>query len=213
MTWWIRSQHPLWAVGIAIVVTIGVMASPDSFGLPIPSLGGPSAFASVRSYALAAVLITVGASASVSAGHKSAVLSATRPVRLYVLVFLSGIVGVCGLLAGASAAFLGVASTPTLLLVRDVLGLFGLGFLLVSRTGYRFAGIASTVYVFSSAIFGRAGNGDVALWAWPISDSTDLGLWIPAILLFIVGAVTMLLGFTGRFSRTMITQALDTRRE
>lgn len=213
MRWWIRSQHPAWAIGIALVGTVVVMASPDSFGLPIPSLAGPTAFASIRSHALVAVLITVGAWASVSTGYKSAVLAAARPMQLYVLAYLCTIMGVCGLLVGAWDIFIGAVSSPAQLLLRDVLGLFGLGMILVPRTGYRFAGIVSTVYVFVSAIFGRTSDGDSALWAWPISDSTDLGSWIPAIILFVLGGVLWLLRSRDHYSQVMITQAMDVRHE
>lgn len=213
MRWWTRSQHPVWAIGIALVGTVVVIASPDSFGLPIPSLAGPTAFASIRSHALVAVVITVGAWASVSAGHKSAVLAATRAMQLYALASLCAILGVCGLLVGAWAIFIGAVSSPTQLLLRDVVGLFGLGMILVPRTGYRFAGIVSTVYVFVSAIFGRTSSGDAALWAWPISDSSDLDFWIPAIALFVLGGVTWVLRSRGHYPRVMIVQAMDARRE
>lgn len=213
MRWWIRSQHPAWAMGIALVGTAVVIASPDAFGLPIPSLAGPTGFASIRSHALVAVLITVGTWASVSAGHKSAVLAATRAMQLYVLASLCAIVGVCGVLVGAWGIIIGAVSTPTQLLLRDVLGLFGLGMILIPRTGYRFAGIVSTVYVFVSAIFGRTGDGDSALWAWPISDSSDLDFWIPAIVLFVLGGVMWVLCSRSHYPQVMIAQAMDTRRE
>ncbi len=213
MRWWIRSQHPAWAVGIALVGTVVVIAAPDSFGLPIPSLDGPTAFASIRPYALVAVLITVGAWASVSAGYKSAILAATRAIRLYVFAFLCAIVGVCGLLGGAWGILTGAVSNPTQLLLRDVLGLLGLGLIFVPCTGYRFAGIVSTVYVFISAIFGRTSHGDTALWAWPMSDSSDPEFWTPAIILFVLGGVTWVLRSGGRYPRVMIAQAMDARRE
>lgn len=213
MRWWIRSQHPAWAIGIALVGTVVVIASPDSFGLPVPSLAGPTAFASIRSYALVAVLITVGAWASVSAGYKSAVVAATRAMQLYVLASLCAILGVCGLLVGAWGIFIGAVSSPAQLLLRDVLGLFGLGMILVPRTGYRFAGIVSTVYVFVSAIFGRTSDGDSALWAWPISDSSDIDFWIPAIVLFVLGGMMWVLRSRGHYPRVMIAQAMDVRRE
>jgi hypothetical protein len=213
MKWWIRSQHPVWAIGIALIGTVAVIASPDSFGLPIPSLAGPTGFASIRSYALVAVLITVGAWASVSAGHKFAVLAATRAMQLYVLASLFAVVGACGLLAGVWGIFTGGVSGPAQLLLRDVLGLFGLGMILVPRTGYRFAGIVSTVYVFISAIFGRTSDGDSALWAWPISDSSDVKFWIPAVVLFVVGGVMWVLRSRGAYSRVLIAQAMDARRE
>lgn len=213
MRWWIRSQHPAWAMGIAIVGTVVVIASPDSFGLPIPSLAGPTAFASIRLHALVAVVITVGAWASVSAGHKSAVLAATRAMHLYVFASLCAILGICGLLVGLWGIFIGPVSSPAQLLLRDVLGLFGLGLILVPLTGYRFAGIVSTVYVFVSAIFGRTGDGGSALWAWPISDSSDLDFWIAAIVLFVLGAVMWVLRSRGPYPRVVIAQAMDARRE
>lgn len=213
MRWWIRSQHPAWAIAVALVGTVVVIASPDSIGLPIPSLSGPTAFASIRPHTLVAVLITVGAWASVSAGHKSAVLAATRAMRLYVLASLCAILGVCGFLGAALGIFLGTVSSPTLLLLRDVLGLLGLGLILAPRTGYRFAGIVSTLYVFISAIFGRTSHGDAALWAWPISDSSDLDFWTPAIVLFVLGSVIWVLRSRGHYPRVMTAQAMDARRE
>jgi hypothetical protein len=216
MRWWIRSQHPIWAVGTALVGTVVVIVLPGSTALPIPSLAGPTAFAAVRPYALVAVLITVAMWVSVSAGHKSAVLSAARPLKHYVFVSLSGILVVCGLIVGAWTIVTGELDIALELLVRDVVGLLGLGLILASVTGYRYAGIASTVYVFVSAIFGRTRGGgaqDAALWAWPISESTALDYWIPAAALLAVGGLVWLFRSRDHYSRVMIKQAMDTRRE
>ncbi|MCU1469317.1 MAG: putative rane protein [Glaciihabitans sp.] len=216
MKWWIRSQHPAWVVGTVLLGTAVVIAAPGSTGLPIPSLAGPTAFAAIRPYALVAVLITVAMWASVSAGHKSAVLSTTRLLKFYVFVSPCGVLVVCGLMIGAWAIVAGELTTPLQLLFRDLIGLLGLGLILVSFTGYRYAGISSTVYVFVSAIFGRTSGGgayDSALWAWPIADSTAFDYWIPAAALFVTGALVWLLRSRDHYSRVMINQAMDTRRE
>lgn len=216
MKWWIRSQHPFWAIGTALVGTAVVIASPGSIALPIPSLSGPTPFSALRLFALVAVLITVCTWVSVSAGHKSAILSAARAMKLYLFASICVVVGVCGLLAGAWTMIVGEMMVPLQLLLRDVLGLFGLGLILVPLTGHRYAGIVSTVYLFVSAIFGRTATGgkyDSALWAWPISESSAFDYWIPAIMLFVFGGLIWLLHSRGQYSRNMIAQAMDTRIE
>jgi|GEM_PF-5770078 hypothetical protein len=216
MKWWIRTQHPIWALGTALLGTVAVILAPGSFALPIPSLAGPTAFAAIRPYALVAVLITVAMWASASAAHKSAVLSAARPTRLYVFASLLGPVLACGLLIGLWAIGTGKLDTQLELLFRDVLGLVGLGLILLPVTGYRYAGIASTVYVFMSAIFGRTrGDGpyDTAIWAWPISESPVVDYWVPSAALLLVGALLWLFRSRERYSRVMIAQAMDARRE
>lgn len=216
MRWWIGSQHPVWAVGTAVIGTVVVIASPGSIALPIPALAGPTAFSAVRPFSLVAVLITVVAWASLSAGHKSAALSATRAMKVYVFLSICVVTASSLVLAAAWALIVGEVMVPLQLLLRNILGLFGLGLLLVPLTGYRYAGIVSTVYVFISAIFGRTNSGgiyDSAPWAWPVSESPVLDYWAPAILLFVSGGFIWLLRHRSPYSRIMIAQAMDSRRE
>lgn len=216
MNWWIRSQHPSWAIGSALIGTVVVIATPGSIELPIPSLSGPTAFSAIRLYALVAVLITVSTWASLSAGHKSAILSARRAMKLYLFASICAVIAVCAVVAGVWTLITGQMTVALQLLLRDVLGLFGVGLISVPLTGHRYAGIVSTVYVFISAIFGRTdagGGSDSTLWAWPISESPAVEYWIPAIALFALGGTLWLLRSPTQYSRIMIAQALDTRRE
>jgi hypothetical protein len=216
MRWWVRSQHPIWVIGAALAGTLVVAFSPNSIALPVPSLSGTTAFAAIRPHALISVLITVSVWASASAGHKSAILSAVRGMKLYVLASLCAALGTCVLVAGLWAVLVGQLGSPLQLLVRDLLGLLGLGLILLPLTGYRFAGVVTTVYVFVSAIFGRTSGGgthDSALWAWPASESTAFDYWIPAILLFVAGGLVWILRSRVLYSRVMIAQAMDARRE
>lgn len=207
MKWWIRSLRPAWALGSSIAGTLVVVLAPDLFALPVPSLSGPSAFGSVRLHALVALLIVICAWASVSTGHKSAVLAATRSMRMHTVAFVLVLILVCGAIIGTCNLFDHTMPAAALVLLRDVAGLLGFGLVCVPLVGYRFAGVLVTAYVFASAIFGRTGDGGSALWAWPISDSTDLCYWAPAIALFVVGCLVC--AFSTRYSRVMITQAMS----
>jgi hypothetical protein len=216
MKWWIRSQHPAWVIGAALAGTVGVMFAPDSIALPLPSLSGPTAIAAIRPFALISVLIMVSVWSSASAGHKSAILSAVRGMKRYVFASLCAAVATCAFAAGIWAILGGPWSSPIQLLTRDVVGLLGFGLVLLPLTGYRFAGAASTTYVFVSAVFGRTSGGgahDSALWAWPISSSASFDYWVPAIVLFVAGGALWSLPSRRLYSRVMVAQALDTRRD
>jgi hypothetical protein len=216
MKWWMRSQHPVWAIGAALVGAVAVIFLPDSIALPIPSLSGSTAFAAIRPFALISVLMTVSLWASASAGHKSAVLSAVRSMKRYVFASVSAVLGTCAFVVGAWAIISGPPAPAAGLLMRDVLGLSGLGLVLLPLTGYRYAGAISTAYVFVCAIFGRTrgeGDQDSALWAWPISQSASFVYWLPAIFLFVAGGLLWLLRSGDVYSRVMIAHAMDTRRE
>lgn len=216
MRWWIRSRHPVWVAASVLIGTTVVFLSPDTVALPVPALSGSTAFAAVRPYALVSVLITVIVWASASAGHKSAILSAVRDMKLYAFAAVCAAVGTCALTAGIWAVLVGQFPSSLQLLVRNVLGLLGFGLILLPLTGYRFAGVASTVYVFVSAIFGRTnidGTNGSALWAWPVSESVGIEYWIPALVLFVLGGVIWIVRSHGRYSKAMIAHAMDVRRE
>jgi hypothetical protein len=215
MRWWVKAQQLPWVLLAALIGSLLSIFASD-VALPIPSLSGPTAFSAIRSFALIAVLMAIATWTGATFGHKAPVLASVRRTDVFGFLAVGGVVALSAVVVTAAQLISSEIAEPGWLMVRDLLGFLSLGIVLLPWTGYRYAGIVPTVYVFGAAIFGReatAAGEQTALWAWPISASESLLYWLPALLLaFLALVVTTLRSHTAS-SRIVISQALDTRRE
>lgn len=215
MRWWVKAQHLPWVLLAAVTGSLlSLLAS--NVVLPIPSLSGSTAFAAIHSCALIAVLVTIATWTGTSMGHKAPVLASVRRTNVLGSLAAASTVAVSTIVIACAQLISSELAEPGWLLIRDLIGFISLGIVLLPWTGYRYAGIVPTVYVFGAGIFGRettALGEQTALWAWPISPSATLLYWIPA-LVFAFGAVIVtIVRSRAAYSRIVIAQALDTRRE
>jgi hypothetical protein len=215
MRWWVKAQQLPWLLLAALVGSLLSILASD-VALPIPSLSGPTAFGAIRSFALIAVLVTIATWTGAAFGHKAPVLASVRRTDVFGSLAAASVVAVSAVIIACVQLVSGETAEPGWLLVRDLLGFLSLGIILLPWTGYRYAGIVPTVYIFGAAVFGReagvAGE-QTALWAWPVSASDSLLYWLPALLLAFVALVATTLRSHTATSRIVISQALDTRRE
>lgn len=215
MMWWVKAQQLLWILLAALIGSLlSIFAS--NVALPIPSLSGPTAFSAIRSFALIAVLVTIATWTGAAFGHKAPVLAAVRRTDVFGSLAAASVVVVAAVVIACAQLVSSEMAAPGWLLVRNLLGFLSLGIVLLPWTGYRYAGIVPTVYVFAAAVFGRETTTvgeQTALWAWPISVSESLLNWLPALILASIALAVTILRNRVTPTRTVISQALDTRRE
>lgn len=215
MTWWVKAQHLPWVLLAAVIGSLlSILAA--NVSLPMPSLSGPTTFAAIRSFALIAVLVTIAMWTGAAFGHKAPILASVRLTNVFGALAAASVIALSAVVIACAQLISSEIAQPGWLLVRDLLGFISLGIILLPWTGYRYAGIVPTVYLFGAAIFGRqntAAGEQTALWAWPISTSPSLLYWVPALVLAFVALIATIVRSPTASSRVVITQALDTRRE
>jgi hypothetical protein len=190
--WWIKVYRVPWVIAAALAAVILASVFP-AVALPVPSLSGGNPFAGVRSFALISVLITILTWSLVGLAAGPASLVASRFSATAAVTVPAIVVATVGVGAVSVHALSQGAATAEWLLLRDVIGLLALSVLLLRWTGYRYAGIVPTVYLFISAVFGRDLNSATeraVWWAWPVADSLSLEYWLVALLLGAAAAVT-----------------------
>ncbi len=209
--WWMATHRVVLMLLLTAIVGAVVAFAPEAAALPVPALSGAGDFGAIRPFALASVLLTVTCAALMTRGHAAASVAAVRPVAYFQTLLVFSVVAVAVANVALGAAVTHTVSGPGILFVRDLCGFFGLMVLLLAWTGYRFAGVVPTVYLFIAAVFGRDRTvaGGATWWAWPVSESPDAHTWLmPGV--FAVAAVTLVLA-RGRWanSRALIAQASD----
>jgi hypothetical protein len=190
MTWWLRTHRVIW---LATACVIGSLAS-SLFGAAsflFPSLEGGSPFGSVPLFAVLPLAIIITLSTFLAEADQPIYRSVARARLRYDWTLSIGVIAVT---AVVSLPLLAVTSHGPVETVRNVIGFVGLQWVLAPVLSYRYQAAAPVLYVFISAVFGRAAGaqGTVGAWAWPLAPSSEASFWILPSLLGVVGSAMAL---------------------
>lgn len=192
MRWWLASHRPVIAVIIGATAVIASVVLGDA-RLLMPTASGNTPFGSVPLFAILPLAVPITFGALMDAAERPPYAVSARPVYAGDVALI--IVGVMLFFAvGVVLAVVWPTQTEVLPALRNVAGLVGLQLLVAPWLHYRYQALVPTLYVFAAATFGRAGEGRLSEWAWPVETRVSpLSLGLGAALL-LVGTVLALLG-------------------
>lgn len=190
MTWWLRTHRTLWLAAACIISALGSSLL-GGISFLFPSLEGGSPFGSVPLFAVLPLAISITLSTLLSDADQPVYRTAARARLSYDWALSCGAIAVT---AAVSLPALAVTAHGPIETVRNLIGFVGLQWILAPWLSYRYQAAAPVLYVFVSAVFGRAAGaqGSVAAWAWPLAPSADPTFWILPSLLATVGSAIAL---------------------
>jgi hypothetical protein len=190
MTWWLTSHRYL----VAVAVSLGCVALGALLGearLLVPTASGGVPFGELPVFAVLPLLVPIVVGTALDGAERPPYVVSARRVYRYDVLFSSTFV-----LIYAAASILVVMVWPeltaTLPGLRNLVAFIGLQLVSGWWLPYRYQSSVPTIYVLAAATFGRADQGGVSAWAWPLESSTTPMGFAFAVSLLAVGMMVSL---------------------